>query len=98
MIEFPKMIYRPRTEPNSDFGGMKLDSLIVHSSAEQDIAVGQGWSVELASAMERVASAEKRSARLQAVRSWYERWEWSFKAVAVLLAIIAGAVALWKVL
>ena len=69
MNEFPKMIYRPRTEPNSDLGGMKLDSLGVHSSAEQNTAISQGWSIELAGAMERVASAEKKRLRVQVVRS-----------------------------
>jgi hypothetical protein len=98
MTKFPKMIYRPRDEPNSDLGGLKLDSLIVNSVAEQETAIGKGWRVELADAVARLEATEKRDARIRGIRGWYERWEWSFKAVAVLLGIVAGTIALIKVL
>jgi len=98
MIEFPKMIYRPRAEPNSELGGRKVDYMVVNSQSEQDVAVGQGWHAELADAIARVESKERRDARTQAVRSWYERWEWALKAAAVMLGIVAGVVAILKVL
>lgn len=98
MLEFPKMIYRPRTEPNSDLGGRKLDALVVNSLSEQETAIRQGWHVELSDAMARVQSVERRGERIRAVRSWYERWEWALKALAVLFALAAGAIALFKVL
>lgn len=98
MTEFPKMIYRPRDNPNSDIGGLNLDSLIVNSIAEQEAAMGKGWSVELADAVARVQAKEARVTRVRAICGWYERWEWSFKAVAVLLGIVAGTIALIKVL
>jgi hypothetical protein len=81
MVEFPKMIYRPRTEPNNDLGGMKLDSLVVNSPAEQVAATRQGWKVELADAVALVEARDRRNDRIHAVRRWYERWEWSFKAI-----------------
>jgi hypothetical protein len=43
MVEFSKMIYRPRSEPNNDLGGMKLDSLVINSLAKQETAIRQGW-------------------------------------------------------
>lgn len=98
MTEFPKMIYRPRAEPNNDLGGMKLDSLVVNSVSEQETAIRKGWRVELADAMARAGASEKRNARIRSVRGWYERWEWSFKALAVLLALAVGAIAVLKAL
>jgi hypothetical protein len=98
MVEFPKMIYRPRAKPNVDLGGRKLDTLVVNSLSEQEAAVRQGWNVELNEAITRVERAEKRDARVQTVRHRYERWEWALKAVAVLLTLTAGAIALFKVL
>jgi hypothetical protein len=98
MTEFPKMLYRPRDEPNSDLGGTKLDTLVVNSLSEQEVAVRQGWNVELGDAIARVQSAERRQERTQAVRRWYERWEWALKALAVLLALITGGIALFKAL
>jgi len=98
MFQFPKMIYRPRAEPNIDLGGRKLDALVVNSLSEQETAVLQGWSVELSDAIARVQSAERRDEHIQAIRRWYERWEWALKAMAVLFALAAGAIALLKVL
>jgi hypothetical protein len=71
MVEFPKMIYRPRTEPNNDIGGMKLDSLVVNSPAEQVAATRQGWKVELADAVALVEARDRRNDRIHAVRRWY---------------------------
>jgi hypothetical protein len=96
MTEFPKMIYRPRADPNNDLWGMKLDILVVNSVAEQEAAVSKGWQLELADAVARVEATEKRNARIRAVRGWFERWEWLFKALTVLLALAAGATALLK--
>jgi hypothetical protein len=98
MLEFPKMIYRPRAEPNRDLGGRKLDALVVNSLSEQETAVRQGWNVDLGHAIARVQSAERRDERIQAIRRWYERWEWALKALVVLFALTAGALALFKVL
>lgn len=39
MLQFPKMIYRPRAEPHSDLGGRKLDALVVNSLSEQETTV-----------------------------------------------------------
>lgn len=96
MLEFPKMIYRPCAEPNSDLGGQKLDTLIVNSLSEQNAAFRQGWA-ELSVAVARVQTRERRNERIQAVRRWYERWEWALKAMAVLLTVAAGMIALLKV-
>lgn len=97
MIEYPKMIYRPRTEPNSDLGGQKLDTLIVNSLSEEKAAARQGW-VEFSAAVARVQDTDRRNERIQGVRRSYERWEWALKALAVLLALAVGAIALVKAL
>lgn len=98
MVEFPKMIYRPRAEPNSELGGKKLDPLVVNSISEQEDAVRQGWSVELNDAIALVQRAERREERIQAVRSWYARWEWALKSLPILLGLVAGGIALFKAL
>lgn len=97
MIEYPKMFYRPRTEPNSDLGGQKLDTLIVSSLSEEKAATRQGW-VEFSAAVARVQNTDRRNERIQRVRRSYERWEKALKALAVLLALVAGAIAFVKAL
>lgn len=32
------------------------------------------------------------------VRLWWERWEWAFKALAVILGLIAAVIAVFKVM
>jgi hypothetical protein len=51
MIEFPKMLYRPRATPNEQIGGLKLDTTIVDSEHEQATAEVQGWITPLAMAL-----------------------------------------------
>ncbi|MEB0137994.1 MULTISPECIES: hypothetical protein [unclassified Undibacterium] len=48
MIEFPKMLYRPRAMPNEQIGGLKLDTSTVNSEHEQATAESQGWITPLA--------------------------------------------------
>jgi len=62
MIEFPKMLYRPRATPNQDLGGQKMDTLAVESAAEEARAVRQGFYSTLGEATKQIEKLEKRMA------------------------------------
>lgn len=98
MSEFPKMIYRPGSPSSQEIWGYRLDTRIVHSVGEQLAAVREGWFAEAKDAIARVEAAERRKAKTQALRAWYERWEWALKAMVVLLTLTASAIALVKML
>lgn len=98
MIEFPKMIYRPRALPNQDLGGSKLDTRVVESVGEEAAAIREGWIVALADALARVDKSDKRTALLAKLRDGYARWEWTLKAMAIFFAIAASGIAFLKVL
>jgi hypothetical protein len=59
MIEFPKMLYRPRAIPNQDLGGLKMDTLVVDSASEEAQAVRQGWYLSMGEAAEQIKKLEK---------------------------------------
>jgi hypothetical protein len=96
MLEFPKMIYRPGTPSSQEIWGYRLDTRTVHSMDEQLQAVREGWFAEPKDAIARIEAAERRTAKIQGLRAWYERWEWALKALAVLLTLTASVVALVK--
>jgi hypothetical protein len=68
MVEFPKMLYRPRAAPNQEIAGLKLDTLTVECQSDETKAVGQGWYATLAEATEQVRKLEKRIANGQKMR------------------------------
>lgn len=98
MSEFPKMIYRPGSPSSQEIWGYRLDTRTVHSVDEQLAAAREGWFAEAKDAIARVEATERRNAKIQALRAWYERWEWALKALAVLLTLIASSIALVKLL
>lgn len=62
MVEFPKMLYRPRALPNLDLGGLKMDTLVVDSASEEATALRKGWCSTLGEATEQIRNSERRSA------------------------------------
>lgn len=64
MIEFPKMLYRPRATPNEEIGGLKLDTTTVDSEHEQATAESQGWITPLANAIAVVEQEDARKSEL----------------------------------
>lgn len=64
MIEFPKMLYRPRATPNLEIGGLKLDTTTVDSESEQATAESQGWITPLANAVAVVEHDDARTSEL----------------------------------
>ena len=58
------MLYRPRTTPNEQIGGLKLDTTTVSSEHEQATAESQGWITPLANALAMVEQEDARKSEL----------------------------------
>ncbi len=82
--EYPKCLYHPKLAPKGK---------IFQSAEETKNLARKGW-------VDTPAKFPKPSrirVALIAMKPWWSEWEWLFKAVAVILALIAAAIALLKV-
>ena len=80
--EYPKFLYHPKLAP---------EGKIFKSADETKGLARKGW-------VDSPAKFPKPSRFGTTAKSLWSQWEWAFKALAVLLGLVAALVALFKVL
>ena len=80
--EYPKCLYRPTVAP---------EGKIFKSADETKGLARKGW-------VDSPAKFPKPSRFGTAAKTWWSQWEWALKALAVRVGLVAGLVALVKVL
>jgi hypothetical protein len=83
--EYPKCLYHPKLAP---------EGKVFHSAEETKGLARKGWVDTPA----KFPEPSRISATLVSIKPWWSEWEWLFKAVAILLGLIAAVIALLKVL
>lgn len=71
LTEYPKMLYRGES---ADGGPRIAGFKIVADSLQEQIAIGQGWSLTQEAALEGVAARQLELAKLAANRAYNEQW------------------------
>jgi hypothetical protein len=80
--EYPKYLYHPTLAPAGK---------VFNSADETKGLARKGW-------VDTPAKFPKPSRFGTAARSWWSQWEWAFKALAVLLSLVAALIVLMRVL
>ena len=81
--EYPKCLYHPKLAP---------EGKVFYSAEETQGLARKGWVDTPA----KFPKPSRMRVALVAIKQWWSEWEWLFKAVAILLGLIAAAVALLK--
>jgi hypothetical protein len=83
--EYPKYLYHPKLAP---------EGKVFHSAEETQGLARKGWVDTPA----KFPKPSRIKVALVAIKPWWSEWEWFFKAVAILLGLIAAVIGLRKVL